>query len=377
MSVIRLALCITELNIGGAEKAFTELALRLDRGRFAPEVYILWPRRKHLGDSSFVPLLEQRGIPVHFLDVSGPLTFCQGVRHLARLLKAQKAGILLSFLFHANLLGRLAARRAGTARMISGIRVSEKEHSWRLLADRLTSRLVDRYLCVSRSVALFTEKEGKIPAEKIGVIPNGVGEFPLSCCAESSVPLADAPGKQILFAGRLAWQKGLDWILEFADVWLGPAAPEERHFWIAGEGPQKDKLLKLTASLHPETRQRIHFLGWRPDLPSLLKHADLFLLPSRYEGMPNVLLEAAQAGLAVLSSRCDGTDEILGAVDGPQTFAFGNQEEFAAKLNLLMADGALRTRLGHENANRVWKEFSYEKMVERYEEELIRLAARN
>ena len=376
MSIIRLALCITELNIGGAEKAFTELALRLGRERFAPEIYVLWPRRKHLGDSSFVPLLEQRGIPVHFLDVSGPLTFCRGVRRLARLLKAQKADILLSFLFHANLLGRLAARRAGTPRVISGIRVSEKEHSLRLLADRLTSGLADRYLCVSRSAAEFTEKEGKIPAEKIGVIPNGVGEFPFSCDSEGTAPWAGMPGKQILFAGRLVWQKGLDWILGFADGWLGPGAPEERHFWIAGEGPQREKLLKLTDSLCPETRQRIHFLGWRPDLPLLLKHADLFLLPSRYEGMPNVLLEAAQAGLAVLSSRCDGTGEILGTEDGPQSFSFGNQEEFAAKLNRLLADDALRTRLGQENANRVREEFSYEKMVERYEEELVRLAAR-
>ena len=373
MSIIRLALCITELNIGGAEKAFTELALRLDRSRFVPEVYVLWPRRKHPGDSSFVPLLQQRGIPVHFLDVSGPLTFCRGVRRLTRLLKAQKADILLSFLFHANLLGRLAARRAGTARVISGIRVSEKEHSWHLLADRLTSRLVDRYLCVSRSVAEFTEKEGNIPAEKIGVIPNGVGEFPLPPRSEDSLPLTGMPGKQILFAGRLAWQKGLDWILRFADEWLGPDTPEERHFWIAGEGPQKERLLKLTGSLRPETRQRIHFLGWRPDLPLLMKHADLFLLPSRYEGMPNALLEAAQAGLAVLSSRCDGAGEILGTADGPQTFSFGNQEEFLTKLNRLLADGTLRTRLGLENENRVRKEFSYEKMVERYEEELMKI----
>ena len=376
MSIIRLALCITELNIGGAEKAFAELALRIDRSRFAPEIYVLWPRRKHHGDSSFVPVLEQRGIPVHFLDVSGPLTFCRGVRRLAGLLKAQNADILLSFLFHANLLGRLAARRAGGVRVISGIRVSEKEHSWHLLADRLTSGLADRYLCVSRSVAGFTGKKGKIPAEKIGVVPNGIGEFPLLHGIEGDLPWAGMPGKQILFAGRLAWQKGLDWILPFADLWLGPGAPEERHFWIAGEGPQKEKLLRLAASLPGETRRRIHFLGWRADLPALLKHADLFLLPSRYEGMPNTLLEAAQAGLTVLSSRCDGAGEILGEAGEPQTFSFGDREEFAAKLNALMADGGLRARLGLENANRVREEFSYEKMVERYEEELARLAAR-
>ncbi|MBO7708190.1 MAG: glycosyltransferase [Thermoguttaceae bacterium] len=365
MSKISAALCITELEIGGAEKAFTELATGLNPARFSPAVYVLRGEEYHSGKPSFLPVLRQRGIPVFFLDVGGPFTFARGVRRLARLLKEQKADVFLSFMFHANLLGRLAARRAKVGRVFSGIRVADREHRLHLALDRLTSRLVDRYLCVSRSAADFLERTEKIPAGKIAVIPNGVRP------PEALSPPSGTAEKRILFVGRLVWQKGLDWLLSFADEWLGAPEAQGWSFAIVGDGPQKRELEKMIARLAPETARRIEFLGWRADAAQLLARAGLFLFPSRYEGMPNALLEAAAAGRAVLSSTCDGAEEILGRAGAPQTFAFGDKDEFLSKFRALLASDAARAELGRANADRAREEFSVEKMIARYEAEFL------
>ena len=173
------------------------------------------------------------------------------------------------------------------------------------------------------------------------------------------------------FAGRLVWQKGLDRVLKDADAWLGAGEGHDWTFWIVGEGPQKKKLEKIIARLRPETAARIRFTGWRADLPTLLKQSDLFLLPSRYEGMPNVLLEAALAGLPVLCSRCDGVEEILGAQSEEQTFRFGKRDEFLAKIRQLLASEVRRAELGAKNRARVGREFTVRKMIDRYEAEFL------
>ncbi len=71
-------------------------------------------------------------------------------------------------------LGRIAARRAGVKAVVSGIRVAERGSRWHLWLDRLTQGWVDRYVCVSQSVAEFSASQGGLPPEKLVVIPNGI-----------------------------------------------------------------------------------------------------------------------------------------------------------------------------------------------------------
>ena len=97
MSKINAALCITELAVGGAEKAFAELAVGLNRERFEPVVYVLRGEKYHDGNPSFLPKLRKAGIPVFFLDVGGSFSFARGVSRLTRLLKEQNADFFLSF----------------------------------------------------------------------------------------------------------------------------------------------------------------------------------------------------------------------------------------------------------------------------------------
>lgn len=371
---IQVALCITELNRGGAEKIFCELARSLDAGRFETVVYCLRSIAYH-NDVNFIPFLEKHGIKVVFLNMTGPISVWRGIRRLARLLREQRADIFQSFMFHANLFGRLAARRAGVRVVCSGLRVSEKERKYHLWLDRLTARKVDAWVAVSRSVAEFSEKVGKLPKNRLFVIENSVtnnNNDTIAIFNNENKPLLplfdDISGKKAVVIGRLTYQKGIDWLLSTAPEWLNGSKSADWGLWIIGTGDSEAELKRLAAALPNETAERVHFAGWRPDITDILADADLLLLPSRWEGMPNALLEGAAAGRAALATATDGVVEILGEdLAGPQTVRFGDDAGWLDKITPLLADDALRERLGEANRRRVTDLFSLEKMVSRYE----------
>ncbi len=109
MPRIRIALCITELDLGGAERCLTEIATRLDRDRFSPVVYCLGPPPER-EIASCLPALTAAGLEVHCLGGRGLWQFPAIARRLKQLLLAQNPHIIQTFLFHANILGRIVAR---------------------------------------------------------------------------------------------------------------------------------------------------------------------------------------------------------------------------------------------------------------------------
>src|SRR5262245_11569312 len=121
---IRLALVITELAPGGAERCLANLATRLDSERFEPVVYSLGHRPRADKDLLFAHL-EAARIPVSFLDLTHWSQYFRGVRRLAAMLAEQRVQIVQSFLFHANVLAARAALQAGTPRVCTGIRVAD------------------------------------------------------------------------------------------------------------------------------------------------------------------------------------------------------------------------------------------------------------
>ncbi|MCL2742925.1 MAG: glycosyltransferase [Planctomycetaceae bacterium] len=368
--MIKIALCITELNIGGAEQALSQLAAALDKNRFAAEVYSL-QKKPQDANSSCVPFLESADIPLHFLNMEGAVSFLPALFRLKTLLKKQKPDVFLSFMFHANFLGRLAAAAASVPHIISGIRVAEKKAKHHNTLDYLTQRFVNRYVCVSKSVADFAVQTVKLPPEKILVIPNGVDT--------SKFRPADFHKKkeQILFIGRLEEQKGIDWLFDtIAETHLLERMPETE-LNIAGDGPmQKTLEVRLQEKEFSAVKDRIHFLGWQKDLQPLFASAKLLVLPSRWEGMPNVLQQAMASGLPVAATETEGVAEVLGILSEKQMTDFGNTEAFAKLIRDIMTQDNLREELGRQNRQRVCECFSMEETVRQYEElfsSLVRL----
>ena len=115
MARLRIALCITDLDIGGAEQCLVDLATRMDRGRFRPIVYCLGPRPAS-DEASCVPRLQDAEVEFHCLGATGFRHILSAAGQLRRLLAIERPDVLQSFSFHANILGRIAAPGRGPAR---------------------------------------------------------------------------------------------------------------------------------------------------------------------------------------------------------------------------------------------------------------------
>ncbi len=163
----RLAFCITELDTGGAERALVELAIRLDRTDWETHVFCL------AGSGRLVEVLTNAQIPVTCLGARGVRSVWI-IAELARQLRRVKPALLQTFLFHANIVGRLAGKLAGVKHIVSGIRVAEQRSRIPLWIDRWTSFLVEQNVCVSQSVADFSIRAAGLKEGNICVIPNGV-----------------------------------------------------------------------------------------------------------------------------------------------------------------------------------------------------------
>jgi glycosyltransferase involved in cell wall biosynthesis len=285
----------------------------------------------------------------------------------------QRPHIVQTFLFHANLLGRIAARRAGVPCVVCGIRVAERRGRWRLWADRWTSGWVDANVCVSQAVADFTRATGGLPAERLVVIPNGVDIAAFDQAGPADLAMLGLPAERraVAFVGRLDEQKGARWLVETASPWL---ARLPRHdLLVVGRGPQRAALEEL-ARKHGISA-RVHFTGWRVDVPAVLKASDLFVLPSAWEGMPNVVLEAMAASRPVVASDVEGVRELLGPGADAQVVPRRDAQQFAARLTSIAADPVLASHLGAANRRRVEEHFTLTAMIAAYEELYERLAA--
>jgi len=341
--MIRVALCITELDLGGAERCLTDLAIRVDRRRFTPTVYCLGPRPAR-DDASCLPALETAGVEVHCLGGKTMWQFPFVAARLKRLLASQNPQIVQTFLFHANVLGRIAARRARVRFVVSGIRVAERASRWHLWLDRLTAGWVDRYVCVSRPVAEFSQRRGGLPASKLVVIPNGVDvdRFPARQAADLSALGVPAGRRVVTFVGRLHRQKGVEWLIETAGAWL--ARLSDYDLLLVGTGPLQGRLESVCRSAG--IAERVHFSGWRGDVPEILAASDLLVLPSAWEGMPNVVLEAMASRRPVVATDVEGVRDLLGPSAARQLVRYGDTQALINKIVGLASDPAMAAAVG-------------------------------
>jgi glycosyltransferase involved in cell wall biosynthesis len=359
----RITLLITELEPGGAERQLVELATRLPSGEFEPNVLVLAPppERRELVDR-----LQAAGIRLEFLGAVSKSQFPAIHHEVAQRLGRQKDSLLQCFLHHANVQGSYAAYKAGFRRVLTGIRVADRRFNRRLLA-RWTDRYVARHVCVSQAVAEFAAERMYLPRSKLITIPNGVdaGRF------AGAIPLpredlgVRSDSRVITSIGRLDRQKRLPWL--FRQVRSIQRSIPDLEVVLVGEGPEEPVLRSLAASLG--ISRRIHFVGWRTDIPRVLAASDLLVLTSAWEGMPNVVLEAMAAGKPVVATEAEGVVEALGPLAQEPVFQSASlraEEAFCEAVVRLLEDPELARRVGWANQARVREEFSFERMIERY-----------
>ncbi|MCO6456165.1 MAG: glycosyltransferase [Pirellulaceae bacterium] len=360
----RVALLTTELGVGGAEQCLVHLAQGLAADHaMEPIVFALAPPPP-AGRDRLVHALAESRIPTHFLGLTRKRQILSAIHQVRQFWQFQRPDVVQTFLFHANVVGTAAARRARIENLVLGVRVADPSGT-RQVIERWAARWARFVTCVSDDVADYCEQTVRTPRERLRVIPNGIDlagyqNLPPAALTGWGVPPGHRPW---IFVGRMHPQKGVDWLLDVLPAAF--AALPDQHLLLVGDGPQRPALQAQAARLG--LNDRVHFAGWQVDVPRLLAASSLLLLPSRWEGMPNVVLEAMASGLPVLVARVSGVRQVLGPLGEQQIFTFGQAQEFISKL-LHIHQLQHPEQLGAANRERVAERFSLPAMVARYAE---------
>ncbi|QDS87921.1 N,N'-diacetylbacillosaminyl-diphospho-undecaprenol alpha-1,3-N-acetylgalactosaminyltransferase [Rosistilla ulvae] len=368
---MRIDLVITELFIGGAERQLTELAIGLSQRGATVRVISLDELAQTAPQDQLLRRLQEAGIEVCSLGCRSQWAVPQAIARLKRLFVADRPDLVQTFLFHANVIGTWAASRVGIPIRVGGVRVAQPNRA-RLWLERRAARQMEAIVCVSRSVEQFARQHLGSPQATMLTIPNGVdGQRFLTATPFVWEELGlDSDADVILYVGRLHPQKGTDWLMDAAPRLLleNPRAA----LVIVGSGPWRGMVAERLAKL-PKGRSAM--MPLQADIAPLMRAARLLLLPSRYEGMPNVVMEAMAAKLPVISTDAEGVRELLGEMADPQVVSFGDTDSLCGKLSALLNDPALRSQVVDSNDVRATDVFSVGAMVDRYWDLYQRLAS--
>ncbi len=349
---MKILYVITELHRGGAEKNLFYLACAL-KDKHDIRVACLY------GDGVVADDLKAEGITVDCIDFDHILSLNR-LKGLVKLMRQFQPDLVHTFLFHANIAGRYAARKADIpATVISSVRVAERGRRWHLLLDRLTSGMIDAEVCVSESVREFTEKKAGIDPAKLHTITNAI-----DAAAYTASPLPE--GKRIItYIGRLHKQKGVDVLLHAATGIL--AEIPNVFIRIVGDGPEKSHLEHLSR-YQRIVENKTEFIDFSDDVPGILAESTLLVLPSRWEGMPNIIMEAMACARPVVATNVDGNAELVR--DGKTGLLVPPEEPRALcdAIVRLLRNRDLAEEMGRAGRARIEEHFSIEKMVTAYGE---------
>jgi glycosyltransferase involved in cell wall biosynthesis len=367
----KISFIITGLSTGGAETMLFKLLESLDRSRFTPTVISL-ATQGEIG-----PRIESLGIPVHALGMMpgtpSPIKFMR----LVRLLRDSRPDVVHTWMYHADLLGGLAARMAGIKQIVWGIRhsnLSKNANKRSTLAVVRLCALLSRWLPAYIFSCSIRAKDIHIAigyaADKLAVIPNG---FDLQRFTPNPYARLDMRQELKLQAetlligliGRFDPQKNHLGFVEAARL-LRQRQPDV-HFILAGTGIDQNNRVLCSAIEKADLSQHFHLLGRRDDVPRLMAALDLLASSSDGEAFPNVLGESMACEVPCVVTDVGDSADIVG--DTGRVVAAGDMVALANNLlELLSLAYPERQRLGHAARQRVANCYEIGHVVRQYQD---------
>ncbi len=369
--VIRVLHIITRLIVGGAQENTMLTAALLDPERYAVDV-VSGPQTGPEG--SLIEEVRARGIPLTIepalrREINPPKDSLALIR-LARFIRRGRYTIVHTHSSKAGILGRWAARLAGTpviVHTVHGWGHHERQHPlvrrFYILLERATARITAKLIVVSPRNTQKGLADSIGTPEKYVTIRSGIELDRFLHPTRSRETVREELGipPHVPVVGtvtRLSPQKApLDFVIAAAGV------AEKRpavHFVIVGDGPLRAEVEAEIAAR--SLTDRVHLTGLRRDVPDLMHSFDIFALSSLWEGLPRVLPQAMAAGLPIVATAVDGnTEAVTDGVNGLLTPP-GDPQAMAVALLRLLEDPALARKMGEAGRARA-EEFSARKMV--------------
>ena len=356
---LKILFGINKLAVGGAEHLVLHQLRNINTAHFEGHLVTLLPSTTPNLDHE-AEFLGSRWKKFSFFGFFDVLSWIRLYRYVRR----EKFDVVVANLFFTSIILRVVARLAGVPVILSAeLNAYAKRNPRWLPLERMLARCTDRFIASSRDVVATTTRELGVSEEKVTLSHNAI-DLAVSKTAASPearvrtrTKFGVAPDDFIIVtAGRLVEQKGQQYLIEaFAElVKKFPATPLK--LYIFGEGALRESLGKRAKDLGIETL--VVFAGIAP-VPEIVALADVFVLPSLWEGLSLMLLEAMAAQNPIVATNVSGSRELI--VDGENGYLVPprNAAVLAERIGELIVDARLRARFARASTKEVQK-FSIE-----------------
>lgn len=350
-----VAIIAGQLVVGGAERQLYLWLSHLDRDKFKPVVLTLHPGH----DDYWEKPIEALGIPL--LRVPQKSNRLQRLLEIVKQLRPFKPELIHGWHFFASAYAGLAARILGVP-CVGGIRSSYAADQ-RNLETFLVQRFCDAVVANSSSAAqAYRSSLGK-RKQPVFTVPNAIVDSfgDRESVREELSARFRLPGEKVWICsiGRMDPLKRFDILLEMAKR-LG-ANHDNFHFVLIGDGPEKAGLESLSESIG--VTERVTFLGEVPNAADWMKGMDIFCFPSTSEGLPNVIMEAAVAGLPVIAWNLPFIEELLPGKSMALLSDPGDLDSMVKHLSELINSQDLRKNIGMAAQKHMLENFSVDGYV--------------
>lgn len=298
----------------------------LDDAQFRVKFYIVPKGNVSSTIKSFIPSKYE----VSQIDESSPLRL---LWNLNKIVRKEKPDIVFSSVFYLNnkllMLKVLYPSVKFVVRCENYLYTFSKKQQFLM---RVVYKKADKIIAQTEEMSDELVYKVKIDPKKISVMHNPVDKELIKNCVENvSNPFPNNGKKHFLASGRFAYQKGFDLLIEAFDIVCGKRNDVDLYIIGVNDGNSKkefERVWSIVKDRHLDSC--IHAIGFQNNPYCFVKNADVFVLSSRWEGMPNVLLEAMYLGTPVASFKCipiierivkDGVMGSLAEAENPQSLA--------------------------------------------------------
>jgi glycosyltransferase involved in cell wall biosynthesis len=366
---VRLMQITHDLAIGGLQQVVVNLCRTINRDVFDISVLCL----RDLG--CFVPDVAALGIPVHFLPQKnrGKTDYLSFIK-VGRILEEQKIDVIHTHNTQPFVDGTIGALMSGVRTIVHTDHARDFPDKRRyMFAEWVASHFVYKVVGVSDHTSKNLIKYEKISPKKVLTIQNGIDGSRFDIQIDKAkkrceIGISSSNGPVIGVGVRLTEQKGITYLLR--------AMPDivkqfpEVSLVIAGEGPLEAALKQEAHNLGLD--RNVLFIGTRLDVPELLKLFDLYVLPSLWEGMPLVLLEAMAAGCPIVATDVGGTSSVVRPDVNGSLVKSKDPSSLAREIIRLLSDIDLRANYALNGLATFQERFSALGMTRQYERLYLR-----